>query len=231
MSSRPIVTLVVGASAWTNWTSYELDAQFSTPADGWSVAVENPTSSQWQSLQTATTISLLVGDQVALVGWLERKEVKRSTSGTVVSLSGRDISAPLTDCGPGPTWSAKNTSLLAIASAATAALGVTATVAGVPDANATIAIAKAEAGESWWQILDRYAKKARLMVWMTPDGTLRIGRPDYTSAPVASLVHALRGQTTVLDLGYSDDITQRFTQITVVGQAKGSDSTYGDRAS
>ncbi len=235
MPSSQEIVLVAGTSAWRNWTSYEVSSQFETPADGWRVEVRSPSSAQLQQLQLATVVTLMLGSNRALRGRLDRKELRRTRSGgTVVVLSGRDMAAQMVDSTPPSSWSFRNISLSALAVKAMQALGISATVNPHSDALQVLDWVKAEPGETYWQVLERYARKARLMLWMTPRGILHIDRPDYTSTPVASLVNASsdakREQTNVEEALYSSDITHRFSSVTVLGQSKGSSSLFGSTA-
>lgn len=235
MSGSPAAVLVVGAHSWRNWVRYTLESEYVTPADGWSVEAANPTLAQLAALSPGQPVQLLVGDQVALKGHLERVGISRTRQGgTVVQLSGRDLAGPLLDCSPAASWRWQNLSLAAVTRKALDELGVVATVSAHADATAQRPLIKAEPGETYWQVIDRYAKKVRLMPWMSPAGVLNLTRPDYTSAPVAHLVNGRVGSraqaTNVLDGSYSDDITGRYSDVTVIGQAKGSDDAYGEAA-
>lgn len=228
------VILVVGDQAWANWASYEVSAQFETPADGWKVEARNPSSTQLAELSTTSVVLLLVGSTVLLQGRIDRKELRRTRSGTIVTLSGRDLAGQLVDCTPPASWAWRNVTLAALTEKALADLGITATVLAHTDAKSALKWAKAEVGETYWQVLQRYARKARLMLWMTPDGVLHLGRPDYTSDPVAKLVLGvsadLRQETNVEESLYVDDASGRYTEITVLGQARGTELLFGSGA-
>jgi len=235
MPSSQAITLVVGSSAWRNWTSYEVAAQFETPADSWRIEVRAPSSAQLAQLQLGAVVILMVERSTVLRGRLDRRELRRTTKGgTVVVLSGRDLAGQLVDCTTPTSWAWRNISLAGLAAKAVSELGLAVTVDAHSDAQVVLPWVKAEQGETYWQVLERYARKARLMPWMSPAGALRIGRPDYTSTPVASLINAIspakKNQTNVLEALFVDDITQRFSSVTVLGQSKGSDSMFGGNA-
>lgn len=220
------VTLLVAGQAWDSWTSYELEADYLTPADGWSVTARNPNSLQLALLRTGLPVILQVAGQPILRGLLERVESSLSRDGGhEITLSGRDLAAPLVDCSPGVTWSFKNLPLSAVAQMALSELGVAATVLAAPEALVPRRSIKAEPGETYWEVLERYAKKARLGLWMSPLGVLTIGRPTYTSAPVGivkhSTVKALRGGNNILSARYTEDLSGQRSPVTVVGQGAG----------
>lgn len=233
MPGSPEATLIVGAFSWSNWTRYELEADYEAPADSWSVEVANPTAAHVAALTPGLPVVMLVDSVPALRGWLERVEVRRSRAGGLtLALSGRDLAGPLVDCCPGPTWSLPTTSLAVAATKALAELGVPAIVKPSPEALVPMSIIKAEPGETYWQMLTRYCRRLRLMPTMTPAGVLSLGRPDYITPPVAALFHgatpATANQTNVLEVSYTRDIAQRFSQVTVLGQSAGGGSLFGE---
>lgn len=220
------VRLIVGGQAWASWTSYDLDADYLTPADGWRVTARNPGSAQLAAVRPGTVVQVLIDSTPILMGTLERVESERTVGvGHVISLSGRDLAGALTDCSPGTSWTLRNMSLAAVARQALSELGVAATVVAAAEAQVPRKIIKAEPGESYWDCLERYAHKARLGLWMDPLGVLNIGRPNYLAAPVAEVVHAVApgtaGGTNVLSCQYVDDISGRRSPVTTVGQSAG----------
>lgn len=228
----PSAVVVVGAFAWQNWASYEIEADYTTPADAWTVEVRNPSAAQIAAVTTGSVVQVLVANRVALKGFLERRSFRRSRGGgTALSLSGRDLAGPLTDCAPPASWTWRNLSLAAVAQKALTELGILATISAAAEAQAPRPIIKTEPGETYWQLIERHARKLRLLPWMSPDGVLHIDRPDYTSAPVATLtlgrVGSLGAETNVLEAAYTEDMTGRFSDVTVVGQLAGTDQVFG----
>lgn len=229
---RSELTLVLGSQAWTNWTSYEVEAEFTTPTDGWRVEASSPTAAQISSLTPGSVVMLLLGQSVLLQGRMDGIELRRTRSaGTVVTLSGRDLAGQLVDCCPPTSWSWRNITLKALAEKALQDLGIPASVSADTGALQVLDRAKSEVGETYWQVLDRYARRARLLVWMTPAGVLRIGRPNYSSTPVARLVNGATPGTSrytnIEETLHVNNISQRFSSIQVLGQSAGSDSLFG----
>lgn len=220
------VRLLVAGQAWDAWTSYDLDADYLTAADGWTVSARNPDAVQLATLVLGSPVQILVDTTPILMGTLERIESSRSLdAGHVISLSGRDLAGALVDASPGTAWAIPSLSLAAAAQKILAELAVPAVVLAAAEANVPRLILRPEPGESFWDVLVRYARKLRLGVWMDPVGVLHIDRPDYLSPPVAELVHATSlataGGTNVMSIRYVDDITGRRSPVTVVGQSAG----------
>lgn len=219
------VKVAIGAWTWTSWTSLELDADYMVPASAWTVTARTPDAVTWSQLAPGLPVVIEAGGDVVLRGTLEAISSRRTKAGGLeVRLSGRDLAAALVDCGPGPSWAFPSTTLAATAQAAMAALGVLGTVEPSAEASTPISV-RPETGESYWELLNRYAKRARLGLWMSPLGILRIGRPDYLALPVATLVNSrlVPASNNVLDWAYTRDVTQQRSPVTVVGQAGDSD--------
>lgn len=228
-SSSAPVTLIIGDKAWKNWTRAEVESDLLTPADAWSVEVTNATPNQIAELVPGASMSLLVGQQVAVSGFLEVRQVTRSGAGIVVALSGRDQTGPLVDCAP-LAWTLKNLSVEQMAAKAIAELGLTLTTGAHADAKKPATLQKGEPGETYWALLERYARRAGLMLWTTRAGVLRIDRPTSTGEPVAGLRHLRAGASNVLSFTHQLRSTGRFSTLTVLGQSRGSDAFYGEGA-
>lgn len=235
MPGSPEARLIIGAFSWTNWVRYELEADYESPADAWTVEVAAPSAAHMAVLSTGLPVVVLVDNAPALRGWLERIELRRGRqSGLTLVLSGRDLAAPLVDCCPGASWSLLNTNLQVAATKALAELGIPAVVEPAPEALVPVPLIKAEPGESYWQMLTRYCRRQRLMMSMSPAGVLSLGRPDYITPPVCALVHggtpATAPSTNVLEVEYVDDISSRYSQVTVLGQGAGGGTLFGQVA-
>lgn len=220
---------VVGGQAWANWTSYRVDRDILTPADGWQLSVGNPTAAQVAAIQEGSAIALSIGATPLLRGWVDTKQLSRSRDGTRLVLNGRDQVAPLVDCSA-TTQLISGTTVAAAAQKALQSLGIAARVDA--DAAATTPVRVAvEPGETFWDVLERLAKAAGVMVWAEP-GVLRIGRPDYVSAPVASLVLSdtpLRSN--IVSIEHSWNVSGRRSTVQVGGQGGGSDTLFGATSS
>lgn len=181
------VTLVVGGKAYGNWTRYQIERDFFSPADGWSVELGDPTDAQVDAVAEGETVTLMLGNKVLLRGWVETRSLSSDRGGDRLTLAGRDLAAPLVDCSVPVSWVRTTTSLKGLAEAMVRDLGLSMTVtAEATEATEALKSARPEVGESYWELLDREAKRLELMVWVDVDG-LHLGRPDYESQPVGEL--------------------------------------------
>ncbi len=84
-----------------------------------------------------------------------------------------------------------------------------------------------EPGQTAWSALMKVAEVNGLWPWIAPDGTLIIGGPDYSAAPVGSLVMGSDGTGNLLQLGKLTSIAGRYSQVTVLSQGHGTATHNG----
>ncbi|OYW19095.1 MAG: phage tail protein, partial [Burkholderiales bacterium 12-64-5] len=136
------------------------------------------------------------------------------------SLTGRDGAAVLLDCSA-PIFVAQQADLPEVVAKVVRPLGIT-RVRIDADETRTLEKVNVEPGETAWSALAHAAEANGLWPWFDPDGTLVVGGPDYTTAPVATLV--LWGATNdgnVLNLTYTRSMHRRYSELTVLGQTQG----------
>lgn len=225
------LSVVVGGTVYTNWTSWSVDRNLLEPADAWTLTVADPTPAQLGAVTEGEVVTLRARDQVLVRGYVDQRVFAGGREGDQLTISGRSLAAPLVDCGPLPSWSWKGVTLARLAELALTELGVgLSVVAGVAEASEAIAWVKPEPGETFWALLGRFAKRARLMIWDEPE-RLVLSRPTYGGASVGELrwwpdqprTNVLRGEVTW-------KVSVRRNPIVVIGQRRGSDSLFGGDA-
>jgi len=235
MSSSSGVVAVIGAATFPNWTSYDVDADVLTPAAAFTLSVADPSPAQIAAISEGAAITLRVGATTILQGWVDEKVLQSSRgSGDILTLAGRDYTAPLVDCNVPLRWTHRRISLTQLVTLALAELGVAAAVVAHADAATLLDYVHAEPGETFWELLAREAKRLRLLLWSEPDG-LHIGRPAYASAPIGTLHRHVTNPGRQLNNVAAAEITWRTSgrrsRVTVVGQSPSSDTLVGTGAS
>lgn len=88
--------------------------------------------------------------------------------------------------------------------------------------------ARPHIGETVWDFLDRHARRLGLMMWMTADGRLVIGSPDYGQPATYRLIRRRNPRAddpnTIIDGGVTDTIANRYSSVRVFGRS-GNDET------
>ncbi|GFO67876.1 hypothetical protein GMLC_14550 [Geomonas limicola] len=81
-----------------------------------------------------------------------------------------------------------------------------------------------EPGMTVFEVLSIYAASRGLMLFSMPDGTLVFGRPKAKGEPAFTITNRIDGQGNNVESGDEvDDISRRYSKITVVSQVQGHD--------
>jgi prophage tail gpP-like protein len=87
------------------------------------------------------------------------------------------------------------------------------------------AYAQVEPGVTIFEVLSNYARSRGFMFFSLPNGTFVFGRPKAQGAAAFSLTCRKPGpQNNILSGEESDDISRRFSQVTVMGQQQGTNA-------
>lgn len=223
------VSVLIGGRVHNDWTSYEIDSDLLTPADAWRVELANPSGRLPPEVVTGSPIEVHVGNDVVLSGRLGSIDEDVSKGRDSLGLSGRDLAAILVDCSA-PVFVAKQVTLQQVMTNVVQPLGIS-KIRVSADATYTTEKINVEPGDTAWHVLANVAEANGLWPWFDPDGTLVIGGPDYTTPPVATLVMRLNGQGNNLEgLRIVRSVEERFSQVTVLGQAHGTAQEAGRNA-
>jgi len=74
-----------------NWTSYEINSDFFTPTDGFSLELSDDRIDQITSkIAIGNTINIYINNTLQMVGYLDKVNLRQSRNGTSLYISGRD---------------------------------------------------------------------------------------------------------------------------------------------
>lgn len=223
------VSLLVGGHVHRDWTSYDIDSDLLTPADAWHVDLANPQGRLPAEVVEGATIEVRIGNDVVLSGRIDDIDEDVSKDRDALILSGRDAAAILVDCAA-PIFVAKQVTLAQVMSNVVKPLGIT-KIRIDADTTYTSEKINIEPGDTAWHALANVAEANGLWPWFAPDGTLIIGGPNYTTPPVATLVMRMDGKgNNMMGLRCTRNMAERYSQVTVLGQAHGTDVEDGRNA-
>lgn len=220
------VRLFVGGLVHDDWDSYEVDSDLLIPADAWRVSLTLRERNLPQTIKPGTPVDVLVGNDKVMVGRIDqvRHSVRKGTH--QVQISGRDRAAVLLDCSSS-ILSAQWISLADVVVKLVATLGIKNYRI---EATATRIREKINVnpGESVWQVLTNVAEANGLWPWFEPDGTLVVGGPTYDKPAVATLIVRYNGKgNNTVSLDHEISIHGRYSQVTVLGQKRGTGMEQG----
>ncbi|WP_241723515.1 phage baseplate assembly protein [Raoultella sp. HC6] len=211
------VSVIVGGKVHSDWSGYGIDSDFLIPADAWSMRLGLPAGIFPEGVARGVPVQVRVGPDVVMTGRIDR--VSRTVSRDQVSLSvnGRDGAAILVDCAS-PLLTSRQASLEEVIAQVVRPLGIKNIELHAESSIRNDKITT-EPGERAWDILLRACAGRGLWPWFRPDGTLVIGGPDYTAAPVATLVMRRSGKgNNLLSLTDESSMERSFSRLTVLAQ-------------
>ncbi|HBM3229305.1 TPA: phage tail protein [Klebsiella michiganensis] len=211
------VSVIVGGKVHSDWSGYGIDSDFLIPADAWSMRLGLPAGIFPEGVARGVPVQVRVGPDVVMSGRIDR--VSRTVSRDQVSLSvtGRDGAAILVDCAS-PLLTSRQASLEEVIAQVVRPLGIKNIELHAESSIRNDKITT-EPGERAWDILLRACAGRGLWPWFRPDGTLVIGGPDYTAAPVATLVMRRSGKgNNLLSLIDESSMDRSFSRLTVLAQ-------------
>ncbi|HED2005052.1 TPA: phage tail protein [Klebsiella pneumoniae] len=211
------VSVTVGGKVHSDWSGYGIDSDFLIPADAWSMRLGLPAGIFPEGVARGVPVQVRVGPDVVMSGRIDR--VSRTVSRDQVSLSvtGRDGAAILVDCAS-PVLTSRQASLEEVIAQVVRPLGIKNIELHAESSIRNDKITT-EPGERAWDILLRACAGRGLWPWFRPDGTLVIGGPDYTAAPVATLVMRRSGKgNNLLSLTDESSMERSFSRLTVLAQ-------------
>jgi prophage tail gpP-like protein len=220
------VSLLIGGKSHTNWESYSIDSNLLTPADAWQVAL-GTSKPVPDNVFEGAPVQVQVGDETVLSGRVDDIEEEVSARDGRLALSGRDGAAVLMDCSA-PIFVSRQVTLAEVVEKIVKPLGITKVRIG--DAGLFEKV-NAEPGETAWDVLQHAAEANGLWPWFEPDGTLVVDGADYSTPVVAEFVLNYEGQANnVLSLRRSRSMVNRYSEISVLGQAHGTEINGGEHA-
>lgn len=211
------VSVIVGGKVHSDWSAYGIDSDFLIPADAWSMRLGLPAGIFPEGVARGVPVQVRVGPDVVMSGRIDR--VSRTVSRDQVSLSvtGRDGAAILVDCAS-PLLTSRQASLEEVIAQVVRPLGIKNIELHAESSIRNDKITT-EPGERAWDILLRACAGRGLWPWFRPDGTLVIGGPDYTAAPVATLIMRRSGEgNNLLSLTDESSMERSFSRLTVLAQ-------------
>ncbi|HCA0321877.1 TPA: phage tail protein [Klebsiella pneumoniae] len=211
------VSVIVGGKVHSDWSGYGIDSDFLIPADAWSMRLGLPDGIFPEGVARGVPVQVRVGPDVVMSGRIDR--VSRTVSRDQVSLSvtGRDGAAILVDCAS-PLLTSRQASLEEVIAQVVRPLGIKNIELHAESSIRNDKITT-EPGERVWDILLRACAGRGLWPWFRPDGTLVIGGPDYTTAPVATLIMRRSGEgNNLLSLTDESSMERSFSRLTVLAQ-------------
>lgn len=221
------VSLLIGGKKHSEWTAYSIDSDLLVPADDWEVRLARPAGQIPSSIASGAGVEVKVGDDTVLKGFVDQVRRKTSKIEKSLMIRGRDYAAILRDCSA-PVFTARQVTLSEVAANIVKSLGITKIRIDTAQSIPTWDKITVDPGDTAWDALVHAAEGEGLWPWFDPDGTLVVGGPDYNAPPVASLILREDGKGNNVEWFDEDNsIAERYSDVTVLGQAHGTHAATG----
>lgn len=223
------VSLLIGGKVHSQWSRYDIDSDLLIPADAWQVELGMPLGQFPPAVDIGAAVQVRIGADTVMTGRIDDVEDAVSHGSHTLTITGRDGAAVLVDCSS-PIFTAKKVTLAEVVANVVRPLGISRVRIDAASTRTSEKI-NVEPGDTAWETLVHAAEANGLWPWFEPDGALVVGGPDYTRPPVASLVMRRNGKgNNVLDLKRTRSMAERYSDITVLGQAHGTSVEHGKHA-
>ena len=189
------LSLRIGGVNWEGWKSAEISRQMDAVCSEFALGL----SDRWRHgdgampLAAGMPMELLVGEDSAVVGYLDKVDFSLGTSDHAINVSGRDKTCDLVDCAaihsPG-SW--KNLDALALAKILAEPFGVE--VSSETDVGEPFDSFKLEEGETAFDAIDRILKEREILALPDGRGGLKLAKlaPKKSGTALAQGVNVLQ---------------------------------------
>lgn len=243
---RDSVEIQIGGNSISKFLSYEADSNILTPADAFQCTLGGLTDNEMKAIKTGEKFTLLVRSVVEMRGIIDKKAITYDSSKREVSLEGRDYMGLLVDSSVEEfatlneiklkdlaAWRLKDVPFIDksdINYSLEKAQGysVKKKKAHEEKFDDLIKQSQPDIGQSIFEVLSDYAQRKGLIFWCNPDGQLVFGEPkkdgpaEFWFYTYTINVFANK-HNNIISAKLTDDISKRYSKITVSGQVQGSD--------
>lgn len=218
-----MVTLAIAGERHQGWTSVSVTRSI----DALSGSFELTLTERWPDrperfvIEAGTACRVEISGETVIDGYIDRLSPEIDGQSHMITVSGRDRTGDLVDCAaiasPG-SWS--NRSVEAILTELAAPFGVT--VKAEVSTGAPLKKFALQPAETVGQVIERLCRQRGLLAIAEPGGVLALTRPN-AGAPVETI----REGVNLLAGSGNFDVSNRFSDYRVKGQASGDDQANG----
>jgi len=224
-----------------HFLSYQIDSDLYTPADAFRLELANPET----EIKHGSLCEVFINKKKELTGIIDKIHRKVSKRGVSLAVEGRDYMGLLVDFYCEPPWpTVSNMKLQALALRLLANVpfinrkdiiyqqNIAGKLKSTKKTTNTVLpdpaqrLSQIEPGQTIFEVLKIYALSRGLLFYCQPDGKLVFGRPMAKGEPEYSLqLHKEDYGNNVIESDVIDDISRRYSKVTVMGQQQGCQST------
>ncbi len=242
---RDSVALVIGNRSYSTFLSYEVDSNALIPADAFSCRISRIDA----EIKTGERFRLVVNGQLEMSGLIDKVSTQYSKGSQELRVEGRDLMGLMVDSSVEEWKTVTQATLKDLAkrllknipylkdsnviyghekkdAGISKPKKVKTASSGFGDTSSNVC--EFEPGITVFEALSDYAQRHGLLPWMEPDGTLVFGELKGGNEPPEFSFYTFKGRerakNNVISAALTDDVSKRYSQLTVAAQVQGTDS-------
>ncbi|MBI5561409.1 MAG: hypothetical protein HY894_00950 [Deltaproteobacteria bacterium] len=245
---RDSVALVIGNRSYSTFLSYEVDSNVLIPADAFSCRISSADADS--GLKAGERFRLVVNGRLEMSGLIDKVSMQYSKGSQELRVEGRDLMGLLVDSSVEKWKTVTEVTLKDLAQRllknvpyldkSDVRYGVEKKDSGVKAkkvkkdetkggfGDTSSSVCDYEPGISVFEALSDHSQRHGLLMWMEPDGVLVFGELKGKNEPPEFSFYTHkgreRGKNNVISATLTDDISTRYSRLTVVAQVQGTDS-------
>lgn len=219
------VALRVNGREYAGWKSARVTRGIESVSGSFELSVSDRWSGDavsWPIVE-GDECTVMVGGEVVITGYVDRRTISYSASEHTLSVSGRDRTGDLVDCSAVLTkWEFYSTPVLMLAKRLAEPFSISVTLQSGLSLPPPVAKLSVDPGDSVYEVIERACRTAALLAVADGRGGLLLMRPGSTRTTTA----LVEGEN-ILAASAERDETGRFRRVVVRGQNGGTDILSG----
>ncbi|OGQ60737.1 MAG: hypothetical protein A3J24_06395 [Deltaproteobacteria bacterium RIFCSPLOWO2_02_FULL_53_8] len=241
---RDSVALVIGGNSYSNFLGYEIDSNVLVPADAFSCRISRVDA----TIKTGDRFQLVINGELEMSGLIDKVTAQYSKGSQEMRIEGRDLMGLLIDASV-EEWKTlkdmtlkdmgarllknipyiKDSKIIYGKEKEDAGLSKPKKVKLDSDGlDTSTNVCHYEAGITVFEALSDYSQRHGLLMWMEPDGTLVFGELKAKGCAASKFSFytykgSERAKNNIISASLTDDISKRYSRLTVVAQVQGTD--------
>lgn len=229
---RDKVNLIINNQQIENFLSYRVEANLFVADDAFEFSLANPEV----TVSRGDQCKLYINDDLELTGIIDVVSKTVDKTGTKLTVKGRDLMGLLTDSYVEEFITLQDYTLKQLAEKLLATVPYVNRkniIYGKGNKNRAVPLTETEEdfefqqldpGRTVFEILKEYALSRGMLFFSLPDGTFVFGQPRTSGAADFTLINCRQGKdNNVIEGEKTDDISRRYSKITVMGQRQGTE--------
>lgn len=227
VAAREPVELVIDGRRHEGWTRVAITRAIDTLAGSFELTLAERWAGQRDrfDLKAGAACTLRIGGETVMTGHVDQLQVRLSGQEHELTVIGRDRAGDLVDCSAIPTFTSyRGVRLETLVRDLVQPFGITVTVS--TETGDPIRVFAVQQGETVQAAIERLCRMRGLIAISRSDGSIEITTP---SASGASVMRVRTGDN-LLEATATHDVSERFSEYIVKGQAAGDDTLNGAAA-